>query len=86
VLLLAGAVAAAHSEIADDHMGDAAAVCLAVLETGALGLLSALALSTKASRPRPSWVAAGAPDFAVRRPRRPQQARAGPETLQVFRR
>lgn len=86
VLFLAGAVAATHSEIADDHMGDATAMCLAVLETGALALLSFFTMRTRACRPRPLLVFAIAPEPAIQRPRHSRQARAGPVTLQVFRR
>lgn len=79
---------AAHSAIAERHMGDDMAACLAVAETAALMLAVAIATSSTAGivLPRPPGrqlddmprvrFACAAPD---------PRSRAGPEFLQVFR-
>jgi hypothetical protein len=87
-LMLAGAVVAAHSEPGDDHMGGAATACMAVLETAALVILSGLGLAGVCRRPGSLMLAA--PRLPATVPvgaaRCPQQARAGPQSLNVLRR
>jgi ACR3 family arsenite efflux pump ArsB len=86
-LTLCCAVVAAHSALADGHMGDNMAVCLAVAQTAALFLAVAIAagLAAAALRPRvlhrrvvapAAWAMAAAPE---------PRSRAGPSVLQVFR-
>jgi hypothetical protein len=82
-LALVGAVVVAHSALADDHMGDAVAACVAVAETAALGIAAA-AGTARAKAPRmPSINAATPAPPAGRAPL--ARARAGPPGLQVFR-
>ena len=85
VVVLAGSVAAAHSALAEDHMGDAAQVCLAVAETAALAVVVAGAASALA----PARFAVAIPRIgATTLPPPPTswtRARAGPALLQVFR-
>lgn len=89
VLALCCLVVAAHSALADRHMGDDMAVCLAVAQTAALALSIAIAVLATAQQilPGPQW------DRhlvlrPVRVPRLPPvpRSRAGPAVLQVFRR
>jgi hypothetical protein len=78
-------VAVAHTSIADDHMGEAATVCLAVLAGGA-ALAALPALSGPVPRPR-APLRLGGPSQSLRVlcavPYRP---RGDPALLQVFRR
>ena len=79
---------AAHSALAEQHMGDDMAVCLAVAQTAALMLAVALGTTSAASRllPRSPWLQI---DVAAHQPPWPgwpePRSRAGPELLQVFR-
>lgn len=87
-LALCWLLLAAHSALAERHMGDEMAVCLAVAETAAVTLAIALATS-KAVTPLPRaplrhldgawsvWFPRAAPH---------PRSRAGPEFLQVSRR
>jgi len=87
-LALCWLLIAAHSALADRHMGDDMAACLAVAETAALVLAVALATVAAATAllPRPPrrlvdiatgvWFARAVPDPC---------SRAGPVFLQVFR-
>lgn len=82
---LSAGVAWAHSGMAMDHMGagPVAAICLAVLETGLLGLAAMVA-----AKPRPALRAlrlevVPLPSSRGAGPRLPP-ARAGPSLLQVF--
>ena len=85
VLALAGSIAAAHSAFAEDHMGGAAKVCLAVAETAALAVVvvwAAYALAPARFRVAISWAG------ATTSPPSPTVwtgSRAGPALLQVFR-
>lgn len=84
-LALVGAVVVAHSALSADHIGDAAATCVAVAETAALGIATAAA----AARTRPGRTPTTA--LAAETPPQPTaagplpRARAGPTALQVFR-
>lgn len=86
-LTLGCAVVAAHSALADRHMGDNMAVCLAVAQTAALFLAVAIAAGIATNALRPRWldgrvVALVAwPTDTAPEPR----SRAGPALLQVFR-
>lgn len=86
VLCLAGAVVAAHSALAGDHMGDdGVAMCLAVIETGAVVLLAAKAAGSLAARRQPVVLPApNLPDPAAPATPVPKLARAGPADFQVF--
>jgi hypothetical protein len=86
VVSLAAAVIAAHSAMAGDHLGGAAAICLAVVEvTGAAVILAApSAPSLPARARRQMGVRKPAGLVPVRVAGAP--ARAGPAVLQVFRR
>ena len=85
VLALAGSVAAAHSVLAEDHMGGAAKVCLAVAETAALAVVVVGAASALA----PARFTVAIPwAGATTTPPSPTvwtRSRAGPALLQVFR-
>jgi hypothetical protein len=88
VLALCWLVVAAHSAVADRHMGDGIAACLAVAQTAALALAVAIVTvaSVTATMSRWAWPRADAP-LRVRASRsqpRPR-SRAGPAALQVFR-
>ena len=84
IALLGASVAAAHSSLAADHMGGAAAMCLAVAVGGAaIAALPGLAGPVPRRR-APLWIGGpGAPPFTdvVR-----HLARGDPSLLQVFRR
>ena len=86
VLALATGVLSAHGLLGGDHMGPAAAACVAVMESAALAAGVAIAArlqgATQLARPVESVV------IRAIRPRRPPEprARAGPSVLQVFRR
>lgn len=85
IVLLAATVSAAHWSVGGDHMGDAVAICLAVLVGGAA---SAAALPSVGPwirhAPRPLTEAAPAmPDAAVHCTA--ARARGDPAALQVFR-
>lgn len=78
-------VAVTHTSIADDHMGEAAAVCLAVLAGGA-ALAALPALSGPVPRPRAPLRLDG-PTTSLYVPRAvPHRPRGDPALLQVFRR
>lgn len=78
-------VAVTHTSIADDHMGEAAAVCLAVLAGGA-ALAALPALSGPVPRPRAPLRLDG-PTPSLHVPRAvPHRPRGDPALLQVFRR
>jgi len=86
-LTLGCAVVAAHSVLADRHMGDNMAVCLAVAQTAALFLAVAIAAGSAANALRPCLLhgrvlaPAAWPTVTAPQPR----SRAGPAVLQVFR-
>jgi peptidoglycan/LPS O-acetylase OafA/YrhL len=85
VVLLGATVAMAHATPADDHMGEAAAVCLAVLAGGA-ALAALPALSGPVPRQRAQLQLPGpntSPAVVCAVPHRP---RGDPSLLQVFRR
>lgn len=88
VLALCWLVIAAHSALAERHMGDGIAACLAVAQTAALALAVALAAvhSVNAAMARCAWPRADAP-LRVRAARSQPlpRSRAGPVALQVFR-
>ena len=87
VVALAGTVVLAHSAAAGDHMGDAMAACMAVMDAAALGVLalsSVRALERMASVGIPgSWTRLERP--APRRPSPPPWPRGSPSALQVLR-
>jgi peptidoglycan/LPS O-acetylase OafA/YrhL len=85
VVLLGATVAMAHTSMADDHMGEAAAVCVAVLAGGA-ALAALPALADPVPRQRAPLRLAGpntSPAVVCAVPHRP---RGDPSLLQVFRR
>ncbi len=87
VVGLGAGVVIAHGALAMDHMGEEAAACLAVLDTGLVA--TGLALGRRRLlpwRPRSPLRLGTAPpliDAAVSQP--PFPIRAGPAALQVFR-
>ena len=86
MLSLAGAVVTAHSVMGVDHMGDATAMCLAVVETAVIAVGGALIVGVALAR-RPHWlvlIPAAPEQPAASAPAR-IRARAGPPVLQVFR-
>lgn len=87
-LALCWLLIAAHSTLADRHMGDDMAICLAVAQTAALVLAVAIATVAAATAllPIPRWGlvdVASAVSFAPAAPA--PCSRAGPVFLQVFR-
>jgi peptidoglycan/LPS O-acetylase OafA/YrhL len=85
VALLGASVATAHTSVATEHMGEAAAMCLAILAGGAaVAALRALALQAPLRR---APLALGGPGTLPRlEPIVPYAARGDPAVLQVFRR
>jgi hypothetical protein len=82
VVATIGAVAVAHTIVCGDHAGEkAAAMCLAVFETGAVVALGALALR---QRPRPMAVV-GVPHLAAAPVPVLPPSRAGPAATSVLR-
>jgi peptidoglycan/LPS O-acetylase OafA/YrhL len=85
VALLGAAVATAHTSVAGDHMGEAAAMCLAIVAGGAaVAALPALAGPLPRQRPPLELSPPAAPlllKHAV-----PHLARGDPSLLQVFQR
>ena len=79
---------AAHSALAERHMGDDMAVCLAVAQTAALVLAVAIAAvaAVTTALPRPTWRRLDiAPGVWVARCGPDPRSRAGPAFLPVFR-
>jgi hypothetical protein len=88
-LALCCLLVAAHSALAERHMGGDMAVCLGVAQTAALALSIAVAMvaATRQTLPCPSWDRSLALTPARVARRRPvPRSRAGPAVLQVFRR
>jgi hypothetical protein len=86
VAALTTSVLAAHSALADGHMGDGMAMCVAVADSALLAMGAALATRLHTGSWRLRWVPfRGRP--AWRPAARPiPRARAGPAVLQVVRR
>ncbi len=73
-----------HGGFAEDHMGEAVSICLAVVESAAI-LVAGGATLRRARRPRPPRrLAPRAPLLSAPLPSTPARARAGPASLQVF--
>jgi hypothetical protein len=85
VVLVAAGVTAAHSSVADDHMGEAAAMCVAVLATGATAAALPALRQWPPRAPRPLDIAVPAV-VAAAAAEPPTRARGDPALLQVFRR
>ena len=90
-LALCWLLIAAHSALAERHMGDDMAVCLAVAQSAALVLAVAIATVAAATTvlpgpPRWRLDLAPAPGVSVARAAPDPCSRAGPAFLQVFRR
>lgn len=87
-LALCCLLVAAHSALAERHMGDDMAICLAVAQTAALALSIAVVIvaATRHSLPCASWDRglASMPSRPNSQPPVPR-SRAGPAVLQVFR-
>lgn len=87
-LALCCLLVAAHSALAERHMGDDMAVCLAVAQTAALALSIAVVIvaATRHSRPCASSDFGLAPTQSRPNSQPPvPRSRAGPAVLQVFR-
>jgi hypothetical protein len=86
VFTVSAGVLAAHSALAEDHMGMKTSICLAVLDTGliATGIALIVRLTGRLLLPRALSVLA-LPD-ALSRSRPAPRIRAGPMFLQVMRR
>ena len=87
-LALCWLLIAAHSALAERHMGDDMAVCLAVAQTAALVLAVAIAAVAAVTTvlPRPTWRRLDiAPGMWFARCAPEPRSRAGPAFLQVFR-
>ncbi|WP_332671376.1 hypothetical protein [Aromatoleum sp.] len=87
-LTLCWLVFAAHSALAERHMGDDMAACLAIAQTAALALALAIVAvaTTRPELPGPTWARTciqSRPTGARQRP--VPCSRAGPAVLQVFR-
>lgn len=87
MVALAGAVVLAHSAAASDHMGEAMAACMAVMDAAALGVLVLSAgravERVRSARIPSSWSPLERP--AARRPAAPPWPRGSPFALQVLR-
>ena len=86
VVLLGTTVAAAHTGVADDHMGEAAGVCLAVMATGGAVVASLPALGGLLPRPATHIGAMGIPTSDLPAPTGLNHARGNPSVPQLFRR
>jgi hypothetical protein len=86
VLVLGATVAAAHTSVADEHMGQAVTMCLAVIAAGGAGVAVLPGLGRLLPRPpRPvSTSRLALPDLPS--PAGVHRARGDPSVLQVFRR
>jgi hypothetical protein len=85
VALLSATIATAHSGVADQHMGEAAAMCLAVVVGGAV--VAALPSLGARHSFRRAALELGAPNAPFRLTSPPRHhARGDPAVLQVFRR
>jgi hypothetical protein len=84
VVLLGASVATAHTSVGVDHMGEAAAMCLAVIAGGAaVAALPVLAVEAPLRRaPLPLGPLCALPGL---QPIVPHAARGDPALLQVFR-
>ena len=80
---LALGVVAAHRGLAHDHMGKAAAICLAVIDAAILGVGAALAVRGGRPLPRRRPLARFA-FLGLARPAPEPRTRAGPAFLQVL--
>jgi hypothetical protein len=86
MLTLAGAVVSAHSVMGADHMGDATALCLAVVETAVIAVGGALIVGVAlARRPHGFALFPAAPEQPAKSGPARIRAHAGPPVLQVFR-
>lgn len=86
ILAISGAIVTAHSAIGGDHMGDGTAMCVAVLEAGALAV-AAVASAPSSAPLAELWTRLPRvldPSLVLGRPPEPR-ARATPTVLQVFR-
>jgi peptidoglycan/LPS O-acetylase OafA/YrhL len=86
VVLLGATVTAVHTSVADDHMGHATTMCLAVMAAGGAAVAVLPGLGRLLLRP-PTLVSAtglALPDLPS--PARRYRARGDPSVLQVFRR
>lgn len=87
IVVLAGAVVLAHGAAADDHMGQAMAACIAVLDAAALGTL----VLSAGRAPQRGWFAGIFGDWvplqrpAAARASMPPWPRGSPFALQVLR-
>ena len=84
-LLLSATVATAHSSLADPHMGEAAAMCLAIVVGGA-AVAAAPSLGPRLSFRRAAVEIGDANGPLAPRRWAPQLPRGDPAVLQVFRR
>lgn len=85
VIALGAAVTAAHSSVGDDHMGEAVAMCLAVLIVGGAAVAALPALGRWIPQP-PRPLDARAPTMpALPAYDAARRARGDPPFLQVFR-
>jgi hypothetical protein len=85
VVLLGASVASAHTSVGDDHMGEAAAVCLAVVVAGGAALAAVPRLGRLVPAP-PRPVDADCTRAPVPTARRaPGWPRGDPSLLQVLR-
>jgi hypothetical protein len=86
VLLVGVAVAAAHTSVADDHMGEAATVCLAVMAAGGAVVAALPTFGRLLPRPLVSVGEIGLTTSVVLSQTGLYRARGDPSVLQVFRR
>lgn len=87
-LMLGWLVFAAHSALAERHMGNDMAACLAIAQTAALALAVLIVAGATARPVSPGSAGAHAalrPPIAPARRPSPPRSRAGPAFLQVFR-
>lgn len=85
VVLLGATVAAAHTSVADDHMGEAATMCLAIMAAGGAAVAVLPALGRLLPRPATRFGETGVAMWDIAAPAGGHRARGDPSVLQVFR-
>jgi hypothetical protein len=86
VVLLGATVAAAHTSVADDHVGQAATMCLAVMAAGGAAVAALPVLGRLLPRPHALVGTTRLARSDLPAPAGVHRARGDPSVLQIFRR